>query len=594
MRTHRWRLSLILIVTLILAGCMAGRGFGPPLPRGTHLPPPPRAVRPPGPPPGRSLLATSMGKLRQIKALTPVNQVSQPPGMSEDATVALIQYLHTSSAEHIDQQDLRALVQNGQTAEAFAHAFEAGDELFETQFNALDGVGANVGNGLRFSQLPRADLDGAGEWANHFPKRITGPNAEACNDCHGTPVDDGAGRAANNNVRDPLHTGQIDQFIVRNTPHVFAAGAIQVLAEEMTEELHAQRQRGVDQACATNQPVTVALQAKGVDFGAITLTPTASQPCQTTSDETGIVGVNADLVVRPFQWKGVIASVRAFNRDASHQELGMQSTEIVGDDVDGDADGVVNELTVGDQTALAVYVAAQPRPTSLIELSELGLIDPLPAAEKSAILNGEEHFTQIGCTACHTPQLTIQDPIFYEPSQNPFYRDETFPAGQDPVAQGLDPAFALSVDLTRDQHDNVIPNKAGEVHLGALLADGQGGAVVALYGDLKRHDLGPAVAEAIDDEGIPASVFLTENLWGVGSSAPYLHDGRATTLAEAILAHGGEADATRLAFTQLPPTAQSELIAFLNNLVLFKTPPAADQPAAPVAGGEPVTSPAGE
>ena len=40
---------------------------------------------------------------------------------------------------------------------AFEHAFEMGDELFETVFNAADGVGANIGNGARFSQLPRAD-----------------------------------------------------------------------------------------------------------------------------------------------------------------------------------------------------------------------------------------------------------------------------------------------------------------------------------------------------------------------------------------------------------------------------------------------------
>lgn len=578
MANKRWQLGILVLIGLLLAGCMAGRALASPPPRRE---PPPHAVAPARRPPGRSPWRNRLDRLLNPNPAAAAPGAPPTSDLTEQATLELIQYLHDSSAEHVDQGELLALVQSGATLAAFDVAFEAGDELFETQFNTLDGVGANVGNGLRFSQLPRADLAGAGEWANHFPKRITGPNAEACNDCHGTPVDDGAGRAANNNVRDPLHTGQIDQFIVRNTPHVFAAGAIQVLAEEMTEELHAQRQQGFDQACATNQPVQVALQAKGVDFGTLTVTPTATQPCQTMTDEAGISGINPDLVVRPFQWKGVIATVRAFNRDAAHQELGMQASEIVGDNVDGDADGVVNELTVGDQTALALYVAAQPRPTSRLELSELGLIDPLPAPEKAAIRTGEQRFTQIGCAACHTPQLTIQDPVFYEPSQNPFYRDETFPAGQDPVAQGLDPALPISFDLTRDQHDNVIPSGGQEIHLGALPTAGQGGALVALYGDLKRHDLGPAVAEAIDDEGIPATIFLTENLWGVGSTAPYLHDGRATTLAEAILAHGGEAEAARLAFTQLAPPAQSELIAFLNNLVLYKYTPATE-PTAPV------------
>ena len=66
-------------------------------------------------------------------------------------------------------------------------------------------------------------------------------------------------------------------------------------------------------------------------------------------------------------------------------------------------------------------------------------------------------------------------------------------------------------------------------------------------------------------------LFLTENLWGVGSTAPYLHDGRATTLTEAIPAHGGEAAASRDAFLGLPTKDQKALIAFLNDLVLFKT-----------------------
>ena len=67
-------------------------------------------------------------------------------------------------------------------------------------------------------------------------------------------------------------------------------------------------------------------------------------------------------------------------------------------------------------------------------------------------------------------------------------------------------------------------------------------------------------------------MFLTENLWGVGSTAPYLHDGRATTLTEAILEHGGEAAASKTAFTRLSTQEQSDVIAYLDNLVLFVIP----------------------
>ena len=52
----------------------------------------------------------------------------------------LIGALHEAQAEHIDQAELYNLVAAGEHEEAFEEAFEVGDELFETQFNALDVV----------------------------------------------------------------------------------------------------------------------------------------------------------------------------------------------------------------------------------------------------------------------------------------------------------------------------------------------------------------------------------------------------------------------------------------------------------------------
>jgi CxxC motif-containing protein (DUF1111 family) len=70
--------------------------------------------------------------------------------------------------------------------------------------------------------------------------------------------------------------------------------------------------------------------------------------------------------------------------------------------------------------------------------------------------------------------------------------------------------------------------------------------------------------------GTGPSVFLTENLWGAGTTPPYMHDGRATTVTEAILEHGGEGAASRAAFKALTLAQQQHVIAFINNLVLFK------------------------
>ena len=97
-------------------------------------------------------------------------------------------------------------------------------------------------------------------------------------------------------------------------------------------------------------------------------------------------------------------------------------------------------------------------------------------------------------------------------------------------------------------------------------------AVVEIYSDLKRHDMGPGLAESIDETGCGSSVLLTRSLWGLGSTAPYLHDGRATTVTEAILEHGGEATASNAAFQALATPKQKDLVAFLESLVLYKLP----------------------
>jgi len=72
--------------------------------------------------------------------------------------------------------------------------------------------------------------------------------------------------------------------------------------------------------------------------------------------------------------------------------------------------------------------------------------------------------------------------------------------------------------------------------------------------------LGESFGSALDRQ------FITARLWGVADTAPYLHDGRAHTLAEAILLHGGEAQGVRDAYANLPDDAQQELIAFLLTL----------------------------
>jgi hypothetical protein len=92
--------------------------------------------------------------------------------------------------------------------------------------------------------------------------------------------------------------------------------------------------------------------------------------------------------------------------------------------------------------------------------------------------------------------------------------------------------------------------------------------VTNIFTDLKRHDVGPGFYERNFD-GTMRTEFMTTPLWGVGSTAPYGHDGRSINLMEVILRHGGEAQAARDAFARLSSGQQSRIIAFLNSLIIF-------------------------
>ena len=92
------------------------------------------------------------------------------------------------------------------------------------------------------------------------------------------------------------------------------------------------------------------------------------------------------------------------------------------------------------------------------------------------------------------------------------------------------------------------------------------GATVPLYSDLLLHDLGPAYGPGIVDGQASMTDFRTAPLWGLAKTAPYMHDGRAFTIDDAVLAHGGEAQAIRDAFTQLSPSDHDALVAFLGSL----------------------------
>jgi CxxC motif-containing protein (DUF1111 family) len=122
-----------------------------------------------------------------------------------------------------------------------------------------------------------------------------------------------------------------------------------------------------------------------------------------------------------------------------------------------------------------------------------------------------------------------------------------------------DPPTAQS-EAGRDRFDAI---GCTGCHVPAL--DGPRGPV-PLYSDLLLHDMGEELADGITMGLATESEFRTQPLWGVAAAAPYLHDGRADTIDEAIRLHGGEAEPSRDAYVDLPEAARAEVLAFLDSL----------------------------
>jgi CxxC motif-containing protein (DUF1111 family) len=138
-----------------------------------------------------------------------------------------------------------------------------------------------------------------------------------------------------------------------------------------------------------------------------------------------------------------------------------------------------------------------------------------------------------------------------------------------PVERAPSPRVAESV--TRGRHSFHAIGCA-ECHTPDL------GSVEGLYSDLLLHRMGvelvgggsynappPGVPDSPGSSPFPDE-WRTPPLWGVADSAPYLHDGRAATLEEAIAQHAGQAQDSVRRFSQLPAPQQLEVIYFLKSL----------------------------
>lgn len=467
-------------------------------------------------------------------------------------------------------EDLVNDLNNGRLT--LADVRKLGLSVFSSPFNTADGLGDGPfepdewgEDALAFGHRPTLQANG------QF-LRTNGLDAQSCNECH-TIVSNatnpptlgiaGVGGAAQNALimpslisvadssddRETYQPGHVpDMELVEdgvadfngrfaNPPFLFGGGGVELLGKEMTADL----QEFLALAQESPPGTVVPLDTHGVNFGYLTSLGAGEV------DFSAVEGVGFEdnsgrepkdiLVVKPFGRKGEFFSMRDFDRGAMQFHFGIQPVEVVDPDgiggIDEDRDGISDEITVSEMSALHIFDVTNPRP----------VMEPLDSNADQ----GLRTFQEIGCADCHRPTLTT--------------RSSMLPLAHPEVAADPSVNVYFSVDLLAVGYE----------------AASEGGITVPLFADLKRHKMGPRLAEEFERGvgEIAQDEFTTARLWGIADTAPYLHDGRATTLYQAIELHGGEAQAARDAFiNDLAPEEQENLIMFLKTL---RTPSAPNE-----------------
>ncbi|HKZ78090.1 MAG TPA: di-heme oxidoredictase family protein [Pyrinomonadaceae bacterium] len=398
--------------------------------------------------------------------------------------------------------------------EGFARdAIQIGRSMFHHDFARDDKSGCNgVPCKLRDAKATRA-----------WPQSQF--EAGSCDTCHSTPRGSaGFGPQEQNTFKEGNTIRSNDMF---------GGGLIQQLATEATEDLQRAEAHHLPHVTANNVNYDGGLSIR--DGGS----------------------VNADLVVRPFGRKGVESHLRAFGSRAAFGRLGLQAQDRfqcpAGDKngdgrcdgdisvgLDPDNDGITDELMQGSLSILEHYLINYPVPGT----------GPITRE----VTHGEQVFKAIGCSECHRPEMRVrQDPRIEHITV--FWNDKTnrFEAERLLLYRLVDDGY---VDPDRQRPvPLVVPNRRP--------------FVVPLYADLRRHEMGPRMADARDESGVKKSVFLTRPLWGVGSYTTFLDDGSAPTLKDAILRHGGEALRSRNRFARLSKHDQDAILKFLKSRILF-------------------------
>ncbi|MBN9218793.1 MAG: c-type cytochrome [Mesorhizobium sp.] len=227
-------------------------------------------------------------------------------------------------------------------------------------------------------------------------------------------------------------------------------------------------------------------------------------------------GLTGEVTLGRFGWKAQTASIRQQAADAFAGDIGISTPE---------EPKHWGDCTAAQKECLAMPTGVQKRlgpaeaPAPVLDLvtfySQNLAVPARRDLDAPDVLAGKKLFYEIGCVSCHTPKFVTR----------------------------------------RDT-----PNKAQAFQL------------IWPYSDFLLHDMGPDLADGQSVGEATGAEWRTPPLWGIGltetvnGNSFFLHDGRARTLVEAILWHGGEAQKARDRFAAANATERDALVKFLESL----------------------------
>jgi hypothetical protein len=486
--------------------------------------------------------------------------------------------------------------------------YQWGRSLFQRNFRERDGVYGEAGK-----------LDGI-TLSDGVSKMMDRGHASSCGACHNVPYRDaGAGMTMSKNGG----TG-------RNTPHLFGGGLLEMIGLQMRRQALAiadtnrdgwiSKEEAKGKRCLiSNLPIGIPGDRVEIDFGRFDDLDGDGYPdlnpifypifvdkdgkriaSATSLKYPGVAGYTLQVQVFGFGHlfaplrPPISTTLRAFTATPFDIHAGMQAcdpttftsphgdglalvsnagaqqfiTEALKDRArrrgptgismdDPDGDGYCEEISEGDLDTVEWYLLNHPAPAR--------------GRLTKDVRSGGKLFHEIGCVSCHTPDWHLF-------AYNPGARDYTERYDGDRRFFELEVIYNEQTErLEGKLHylaDPLLspPVRARNPGASSTRWLPRRGAytVRGVYSDFKYHDVGPEFYQ-MQFDGTMIRQWRTTPLWGVGTTAPFGHDGASLDLDAVIRRHGGEALAARKAYATLAEDQRRQVICFLQSLVLYQT-----------------------